>query len=30
MPEENDDFEEFIICDNEEMFKETVIELLDI
>lgn len=27
--EEDDDFEEFIICENEEMFKETVIELLN-
>lgn len=26
--EEDDDFEEFIICENEEMFKETVIKLL--
>ena len=27
--EEDDDFEEFIICENEEMFKETVIGLLN-
>lgn len=29
MPEEDDDFEEFIICENKEMFKETVIKLLN-